>query len=310
MSVEPVPPIKPPAAVALDGDRVLIHDLSVDGALAALVQDAVAAGRDPELVVRQALEVGAAVLSHGAAKGTVDAVSAEVDRLLTALDEKSSRIEAVKRLRERIAAKGLSFEAALPPVLDGCFAPHNDVVEATGATRGIAEQKVDDFAVVVNPRDTGGRDRRIVFEAKDRMMSLPKALAELEAAMLNRNAVVGVLVFAHRAQAPLAGKPLRAFPGNKLMVVWDTEADPDHLALEVAAQLARTLAIAAQAEDAKLNRRGVGTRIEKLINVVERADAIRRGISGARSGLDAAEDAYYEMNEQALELLLELQDRI
>lgn len=51
-------------------------------------------------------------------------------------------------------------------------------------------------------------------------------------------------------------------------------------------------------------------RLEKLINAVERAGAIERGIRSARRGLDAAEDAYRDMNEETLSLLYELEDRL
>ncbi len=165
---EPAKPIGSTAHVELEDDGVRIHDLLVDGALLALVRQEGADGRDLELVVRHALEVGAAVLLHGSAKGTVDAVSAEVDRLLTALDEKSSRMELVKRTREQIASRGLSFEYELGAALEACCAPHEDILEATGATRGVADDKVGDFVVTLNPRDTGGRGRRVVIEAKDR----------------------------------------------------------------------------------------------------------------------------------------------
>jgi hypothetical protein len=86
---EPVKSTHPTASVELEDDHVLIRDLSMDGALAELVRVGVEDGRDPEAIVREAIEVGAAVLIHGAAKSTVDAVGAEVDRLLTALNERS-----------------------------------------------------------------------------------------------------------------------------------------------------------------------------------------------------------------------------
>lgn len=101
---EPVRFIQPNASIELDDDHVVIRDLTVDGALAELVRAGVADGRDPEAIVRDALEIGAAVLAHGTAKGTVDAVSAEVDRLLALLTEKSSRIEALSRMREQVSA--------------------------------------------------------------------------------------------------------------------------------------------------------------------------------------------------------------
>jgi hypothetical protein len=309
MPADSVQPTPSEATVVLDEDHVLIHNLSVDGALAALVRVAIDEGRDPEDIVRQALEIGAAMLAHGVAKGTVDAVSTEVDRLLAVLDAKSSNLEVMRRGRLRDPARGLSFENELGAVLDACFAPHSDILEATGAMRGIADAKVGDFVVTLNPRDTGGGERRVVFEAKDRPLGMTKALAELDAAKLNRGAQVAVMVFARRTQAPLRGRPLRVFPGNRILVVWDKDGDGD-LALEVAAQLARTLAITVERDDAKLNRRALKTRIDALLTVIEHAEAIGRGIGGARRGLDTAEDAYKEMRAEALALLYELQDRL
>lgn len=311
---EPVKSIRATPTVELKDDHVVIRDLAVHGALVTLLREAVADGRDPELAVRQALEIGAAILLHGTAKGTVDAVSAEVDRLMALLDEKSAGIERLRRMREQVsAAKGLAFEDSIGPQLDACFAPHGDELEATGATTGVADEKTGDYVVTVNPRDTGGRDRRIVFETKTRRRrpTIAKALEELDLAMLNRSCQVAVMVFAHRSQSPLQGKPLRVFHGNRIMVVWDPEDEPgSDLALEVAAQLARTLAIAAEREDLTLDRALLAERLDSLTNIIERGRAIKRGISTARRGLDAAEDAYEVLAGEAMAVILELADRV
>jgi hypothetical protein len=313
MATEPVRAIRAAAPVVLEDDRLRIRNLSVDGAMAVLAQDVLAAGRDLELVVRQALEVGALVLQHGAAKGTMDAVTAEVSRLLSALDDKSARIEAVRLVQTRGTAKGVLFEDVLSPALDACFAPHEDIVENTGGTRGIADEKVGDFVVTLNPRDTGGRDIRIVFEAKDwarSRMSVNKALAQLDAAMLNRDAEVGVLVFAARSQAPLAGKSLRVFPGQRIIMVWDAADAATDLTLEICAQLARTLAMGSERDDLTLDRTMLVDRLAKLVGTIDRANDIQRGIRSARRGLGAAEDAYVLMRDDARALLAELEDRL
>lgn len=302
-------PLRSTESVVLDDDRLAIRDLTVDGTALAVAQQTVADGRDLELAVRQMLEVGGAVLLHGAGKATVDAVGAEVDRLLTALSERSDRIEAVRALREQVASKGLAFEELLAPALDAAFSPLADVLTVTGAEKGIADDKMGDFVVELNPRDIGGRDRRIVFEAKDRKLTMEKSMAELDAAMLNRDAQVGVLVFAKAGQAPLAGKPLRVLHGNRIMLVFDKD-EQSPLALEVGCQLARTLATAAEREDLTLDRAMLAERLAKLMNAIERAGAIQRGIRSARRGLDAAEDAYREMSDETLALLHELEDRL
>jgi hypothetical protein len=299
--------------VELDGDRVHIRELSVDGIVTTLVRQALADERDPETVLCDAIAIGAAVLLHGTSQGTVDAVAAQVDRLLAVLDEKSSRIEALSRMREQVSAsKGLAWEEHLGARLDACFAPHGDELEATGATPGIADDKTGDYVVTVNPRDTGGRDRRIVFEAKARKRRPPlaTALEELDHAMLNRDCQVAVLVFPKKSQSPLQGKPLRVFHGNRILTVWDEEEPGSDMALDVAAQLARTLAIAAEREDLTLDRRMLAERLDALTNIIERGAAIRRGVRTARRGLDAAEDAYEQLVEEASAVILELMDRL
>ena len=307
---EPVKSGRPTSSVELLEDHVAIHHLSVDGALADLVRAGVEDGRDPEAIVREAIDVGAAVLVHGAAKSTVDAVGAEVDRLLTALDERSLRIESLGRMAGKVAAKGLAYEAELGVAVERCFAPHQDVLEATGATTGTADDKVGDFVATLNPKDTGGRALRVVVEAKDRPLSMPKTLAELDAAMLNRGAVAGVIVFRNQRLAPIAGRSLRCLPGNRIIAVWDDNNAGDDLALEVAVQLARTLAMTAERADAKLNRQVLGDRISRLVNIVESADEIQRGIRGARKALDSVEGTYRAMRDDALAVLYELQDRL
>lgn len=137
-------------------------------------------------------------------------------------------------MREQVsAAVGLGFEQSIGPQLDKCFAPFGDELEAGGTMPGIADEKVGDFVVTLNPRDTGGRDRRIVFELKKckTRASVQSCLAELDHAMLNRGAQVAVMVFAHPSQSPLQGHPFRAFHGNRVLVVWDPDGEPgSHLA--------------------------------------------------------------------------------
>jgi hypothetical protein len=310
-----IPPAEPVdfAAVELVDDCVLIHELSVNGGLVELLRSAVEDGRDPELLVRQALDVGAAVLSHGAAQGTMDAVTSEVTRLLDLLDEKTSGLHGLALMRTKVSSsKGLDWEASLAPALDACCAPLGDELEVTGLVVGVADSKVGDYVVTLNPRDTGGRDRRIVLEAKarSRRSTVANALEELDRAMLNRQAQVGVMVFANRSGSPLQ-KPLRFYHGDRILVVYDPEGDPgSELALEVAVHLARALALTAEREDLKLDRAMLGERLNTLTNVIERGRQIKRGIASARKGLDAAEDAYESMAEEAMAVVLEIQDRL
>lgn len=312
----PIEPVQPPShvlasepAVFLEADRLLINELDVDGAAFEAAREAVAQGRDLELTVRQMLEVGGAVLLHGASKATVDAVAAEVERLMAVFDERADGARRLRAERERGHLKGFDFEDLLAPIIDDAYAPHQDVVEHVGTTRGVADNLCGDFVACLNPADTGGRDRRIVFEAKDARLSVDKALAELDAAMLNREAQVGVLVFASPAQAPVPGRPLRVLPGNRILVIHD-KREQDGLALEVACQLARSIAMAAQGGDVGLDRGRLSEELTRLVSTIERAKGVQRGLNAARRSIDGAEKAYGEMRDEALAVLYQLQDEL
>lgn len=298
-----------PEAVSLTDGTLRIHELAMTGASAEWAAKVAGGGGDLQTAVEQALDLGSRVLLHGAALGTVDAVAAEVDRLLEGLDSKVALLQYASRAAARTSTKGLRYEQDLAPVLDACFANHHDIVEDLSTTPGIGDVKTGDFVVTLNPKDTGGHLRRIVFEAKNQKLSMAAAQSELDAAMSNRGADVGVLVFAAQSQAPLHGKPLRILHGNRLLVVWSPETGS--LALEMAAQLARALAqTVAEDRGGKLNRRVLADRLERLTTIIESAQDIERGLDGVRIGLDNAQDAYDRMREQALAELYEIQNRL
>jgi hypothetical protein len=310
MSREPVKHLSDAQAqhpVVLEDGRLVILDLAIEGTAHEVVRAAVTEGRDPELVVRQMLEVGGAVLLHGAGKATIDAVSAEVDRLMALLAEKSSRIEAVRRIRDKTSFRGLDFEDVLAPVLDKACEGHGDTLEHVAGTPGITGTKTGDFVVTLNPRTTGGSTRRVVVEAKKQPLTLTKALEELDAAMLNREADAALLVFAHPDLAPLHGRLFRAFPDRRLMAVWDAETGDD-LALDVACQLARSLAIANDSERLNLDKGRLGDDLAQLVGIIENAAGVKRGLQMARRGLNSAEEAYESLREDALAVLYALED--
>lgn len=301
--------LSPNPQVHVENGQLVIREFAVAGSALAAALQAAEDGQDLEPTVRQMLDIGGAILLHGTARGTVDAVAAEVNRLLSAIGEQRQRHEAARSMGDRIAAKGLDYEDLLEPMLAAAFAAHGDVLIHTGTEKGVADDLVGDFVLELNPRDSGGRDLRIVIEAKDRKLSMPKALAELDDAMINRDAQAAVIIFASPAQAPLAGQPLRAVHGNRILLVYDKD-ERDSLALDVGCQLARAFALLAEPEDLSLDRGMLAERLAQLVNVIDRASAIKRGVSTARRGLNAAEDAYNEMNIETHALLYELQDRL
>jgi hypothetical protein len=292
--------------VSLDGGILRIHNLEVFGVAAEVVRQAIEQGREPEATVRRMLEVGGMVLAHGTQTGLVDAVVHELRR-------EGATEAAVRAIAERSAAKGLKYEEEIQPVLEAAYAPHFDLVEATGTTAGLdGRDKKGDFVITLDPASVSGRDLRVVVEAKDkpsqRLAGKDGALTYLAGAMRNRGAEAGVFVCATPVPA-LAGHRLRTYPGNRVLVLFEKDGG-DPLALEVACQLARAFAARTSNGETGLSARVLTDRIERLREVIEQAAEIRGGILEAKRGMSRVSDAYDTLRKEALAVIGDLQDRL
>jgi hypothetical protein len=292
--------------VALDGDQLVIRGLLVRGAPAEAVRHCVEQGDDAEDTVRQMLDIGGMVLQHGASSTIAQAVIAEI---------RSDGItqEAIRAVADRVAAKGLVYEEQVHPVLESAFAGHGDIVEATGGTPGLdGKNKKGDFVVTLNPETLGGRDRRVVIEAKDRpsqkLSGKTGALTYLTEAMENRAADAGILVCSTAVPA-LAGHRLRVYAGNRILARYDKD-EGDTLALEIACQLGRAFAARAQGAEDDLSVTLLAAKVERLREVIEQARAIHGGVLEAKRGIRRVDEAYETMRREALAVIHELEDRL
>jgi len=128
--------------------------------------------------------------------------------------------------------------------------------------------------------------------------------------MANREAQAGVLVFASAELAPLRGRSLRAYAGNRFIAVYDRD-DQDPLALEAACQLARTLTVAAQLDGADtIDVDHLAQQLERLNSVVDEGRSITRGVNAARKGLDTIETGYETLRTKALAIIKEVADSL
>ena len=188
--------------------------------------------------------------------------------------------------REKAAGKGFDFEDVVLAQLDPIVTPHEDVPEHVGDVIGSDGTKVGDIVVSINPADTPGRTVRYVVEVKDKSMTLKKALDELNAAMRNRDAEAGLMVFASPAACPIK-EPFQWFDHKALVVLDKQELDP--CALRLACLWARWTARREDAEGAET----VDTaRIQALINAarlsLKTATAIKGDHTKARTAIDQA----------------------
>lgn len=106
--------------------------------------------------------------------------------------------------RELGTGKGSDFQGMVLDEVTRIVKHLEDVPEGVFDVIGSAGAKVGDIVVTVNPAHTPGRTARYVFEAKDKKkVSLKNALAELDAALANRDAAAAIMVFADTTLCPV-----------------------------------------------------------------------------------------------------------
>jgi len=181
----------------------------------------------------------------------VETVKERSDRIEDAIDELTTQLGikgAVAEAHDKTAVKGFDFEDIVLAELTPIVVAHEDVPEHVGNELGNDGTKVGDIVVTLDATQTPGRTVRYVIEAKDRSMTLRKALDELESAMRNRDAEAGVMVFANQGECPV-NEPFQWFD-HKALVVLDKD-EPDEGALRLACLWARWTARREEAEAAE-----------------------------------------------------------
>jgi len=164
--------------------------------------------------------------------------------------EALAKLQAQRETAAKSTLHGLTFETRLGDLLHTEASRLNDVCETVGATTGaIPHRKTGDFVIALGP-DSAAPNARIVWEAKsNKSYDLAGALQELDQARKNRQAQVGVFVFAKDA-APDGTEPFARY-GNDIIVVWDPEDSASDLYVKAAYSVARALVIRETHESAE-----------------------------------------------------------
>jgi hypothetical protein len=213
-------------------------------------------------------------------------VGKQVAELREVITSAAAAADATKTMFDKTVLKGFKFEDALHELVMAQAVHYGDVAHQVGKEYGSAGTLAGDELVIVNPEDTRGASVAAVWEAKTRRVGLRKMLDELDGAMTNRNAVVGVAVFGDATTAPVK-VPFAQF-GDKAVLVLDKE-NPDEGAVRLAYMWARWVARRKLGEsDASIDLTRVETLIDDATRTLEHGKQVRKCHTMARKGIDEA----------------------
>jgi len=183
-------------------------------------------------------------------QSTINSIAENNTKFQTEVRETLAKLETHRVTAAKSTLHGLTFEDRLGELLPVEASRLNDVYEAVGTTTGaISYCKIGDFVITLGP-DSAAPNSRIVWEAKsNKSYNLADARRELDQARKNRQAQVGVFVFAKGA-APDGTEPFARY-GNDVIIVWDPEDPASDLYVKAAYSVARALVIRETHESAE-----------------------------------------------------------
>lgn len=205
-------------------------------------------------------------------------------------EEVKQALEAMKIRRaeaQRSPVHGKEFEQVVYDwVLADCQRS-GDVAEFTGNTVGtIKNCKIGDVVIEMGP-DHAAACARIVVESKDKEgFLLRKAREEIDVARKNREAGIGLFVFA-KTTAPEGMSPFQRF-GDDLFVIWDQNDPHSDLYLQAALMVARALCTrkAKQREGCAADFTGIDAVILDIEKKSESLDEVRTSAESIKGGAD------------------------
>jgi hypothetical protein len=125
-----------------------------------------------------------------------------------------------------------------------------------------------------------------VIEAKDRKLSSPGALAELDKAMAERSADFGVLVVPTEEELPAKLEPLREYNGDKLVVALDPESGT--LALELGYRLARARVLMKRSDADGIDAGALRDTVERALSALAEERKVKQQLTGAKTSINRA----------------------
>lgn len=264
---------------------------------------------DPEKAIhkfKQLIRVGAHALTDDRLMTLVHRIENDLAVDLQSLKEKLLLME-----EEGATTRGQKFEDVMAEEIASIAANFEDTSVPTGTETGeVLNSKVGDVVVTLNPENTFGEEKKIVFEIKTETYTIKTAFDELEEARQNRVADEAVIVFNQGSEPKEAGV-FRRYPQHGIICSVDDET-MNLLPLELAYRYARASVIATLRE-----KEGVevdGTRLADLISQAQRnlktISTIKRSITKSKKSSTKAYEALDELQEGMESVFEEMEEAL
>ena len=194
---------------------------------------------------------------------------------------------------ERGHVKGMEFEANLYDVFAEVGRRVGDETENVRGTPGTLRKKTGDYVAMLGDT-TGAPGARLTVEVKDQPVKLKAAIEELQEAKRNRDATIGIFVFAKGCE------PAEVGDFRRIGEDFYCTVDKEHLVtgvplmfFDAAYQVARALAVASARKEAEdsLDMQKLKDHVDALISVSERLSEVTTKARTVKSSGDAIEKA-------------------
>jgi hypothetical protein len=218
----------------------------------------------------------------------------ELEKQLQALRLEKEKLDEVEAEREKGTAKGRTFEELVADAVDRIALGQGDIAEAVGDQKE-ATGKVGDVVVAIEAAHGPARGR-IVVEAKDKRLSRPRALAELDEAMAHRSADFALLVVPTEEELPAKVEPLREYNGDKLVVALDP--DSGILPLELGYRLARARVLMKSSDADGIDAGALRDSVERALATLAEERKVKQQLTGAKTSIDKAYETVEAMTDR------------
>jgi hypothetical protein len=245
------------------------------------------------------------------------------DQMKTVRDSITELVGAVQRVTgkeegkaeeaEKGAGKGMTFEDNLYAALAKQAKGFGDLSESTQGTTGlIPRSKVGDAIITAGKQFCNAPGERIVVEFKmDRGYKFKNAMDEVAVARQNRNAQIGIMVFAKGYEPPEIGD-FRVV-GDSIFCTEDAEraaAGEDMIHMEAAYAVARGLLLSLKKSSEGVSVEALKTQIESVSALAERLTEITTKAQTVRNAGDAISDLVAKIQTDLRQRVHALQDMV